>query len=126
MTGAEALALIRKYGPCHHDSADTSLGDGRTLACCNYCGTKFYQKHWQDARDAAQKFDEAVALLNSLICSADCCREDLEVVRRKIFVCIHCDMIYPDQPVTQCDCLDGTGHDFVEGVAEYQKPTATA
>ena len=42
-----------------------------------------------------------------------------EVTRRKIFVCAHCDGIYADQTVTQCDCMEGTGADFVEGFAEY-------
>ena len=41
------------------------------------------------------------------------------VTRRKIFVCAHCDGIYADQTVTQCDCMEGTGADFVEGFAEY-------
>lgn len=43
-------------------------------------------------------------------------------LRRKIFVCLHCEGMYADQPVAQCDCMEGTGHDFVEGVAEYQNP----
>ncbi len=51
---------------------------------------------------------------------------ELEVVRRRIFVCIHCKGIYVDYPVTQCDCLEGSGHDFVEGIAEYKMPTPNA
>lgn len=31
---------------------------------------------------------------------------------REAYVCIHCEGVYPDSPVTQCDCLEGTGHDF--------------
>lgn len=52
--------------------------------------------------------------------------DGLEVIRRKIFVCIHCDGIYADNPVSQCDCLEGSGHDFVEGIAEYKMPTSNA
>lgn len=49
-----------------------------------------------------------------------------KITRRKIFVCEHCEGVYPDQPVSQCDCLEGSGADFVEGFAEYlmQKPLA--
>lgn len=40
-------------------------------------------------------------------------------VIRKAFICIHCECVYPDEPVTQCDCIKGTGHDFIEGKIEY-------
>jgi hypothetical protein len=39
--------------------------------------------------------------------------------QRKAFICIHCEGVYMDVPVTQCDCLEGTGHDFIEGVLNY-------
>lgn len=38
---------------------------------------------------------------------------------RKAFICIHCEGVYTDEPVTQCDCLEGSGHDFVEGELRY-------
>jgi len=43
------------------------------------------------------------------------------IVRRKAFICVHCDGVYADQPVSQCDCMEGTGADFIEGVIEYRK-----
>ena len=48
------------------------------------------------------------------------------VTRRKIFACVHCHGIYADQAVTQCDCMEGTGADFVEGFAEYPSALQSA
>ena len=48
------------------------------------------------------------------------------VTRRKIFACVHCHGIYADQTVTQCDCMEGTGADFVEGFAEYPSALQSA
>lgn len=41
-------------------------------------------------------------------------------IKRIAYICIHCEGVYPDHPVTQCDCLEGTGADFVEGIIEYE------
>lgn len=38
---------------------------------------------------------------------------------RELYICIHCEGIYADEPVSQCDCLKGTGHDFVKSSCEY-------
>jgi len=43
-------------------------------------------------------------------------------VTRKAYVCKHCNGIYADDPVSQCDCMEGTGQDFYVGVLEYQTP----
>lgn len=40
-------------------------------------------------------------------------------IKRKVFICVHCGGIYADAPVSQCDCLEGTGADFVEGELKY-------
>jgi len=41
---------------------------------------------------------------------------------RKAFICKHCDGVYADEPVTQCDCLVGLeGQEFIEGIIEYKK-----
>lgn len=42
------------------------------------------------------------------------------VVVRKAFICIHCEGVYADVPVSQCDCLEGTGQDFIEGIITYR------
>lgn len=44
-----------------------------------------------------------------------------DITTRKIFVCKHCEGIYADSPVSQCDCLEGSGSDFIEGFAEYKR-----
>jgi ribosomal protein L37AE/L43A len=67
MTGKQALSEISKYGPCPHDNADTSLGNGKIWAKCDSCGETFAQENWQRARDAAQRFDDAVARLTHLV-----------------------------------------------------------
>ena len=41
---------------------------------------------------------------------------------RKVFICVHCEGMYADFPVSQCDCMEGTGHDFVESVVKYNLP----
>lgn len=41
----------------------------------------------------------------------------------KAYVCIHCEAVYLEDPVTQCDCLKGSGADFVEGVLIYTLPS---
>ena len=40
-------------------------------------------------------------------------------VTRKVFICIHCEGIYADNPVSECDCAVGPS-DFVEGVLTYK------
>lgn len=39
-------------------------------------------------------------------------------VKRKAFICKNCEGVYADQPVTQCDCLEGA-QEFYEGVILY-------
>jgi len=41
--------------------------------------------------------------------------------QRKIFVCIRCDGVYADAPVSECDCEAGAC-EFIEGIAEYIVP----
>ena len=67
MTGKQALAEVGKYMPCPHDNADTNLGNGKVWARCDDCGAEFAQENWQKARDAAQRFEDAMARLNHLI-----------------------------------------------------------
>lgn len=46
-------------------------------------------------------------------------------VRRKIFGRVYCEFIYPDDPVSECDCNVGRMHGphrFIKGIAEYPKP----
>jgi hypothetical protein len=46
------------------------------------------------------------------------------MIVRDIYVCIHCDCIY-SEPVSQCDCMEGSGADFVRGYAVYDMPNKT-
>jgi len=41
------------------------------------------------------------------------------LVMRKAFICVHCEGVYADMPVTNCDCMAGTGADFIEGEIKY-------
>jgi len=43
-----------------------------------------------------------------------------KTVTRKAFICIHCECVYADSPVSQCDCMEGSGHDFIEGIIKYK------
>ena len=44
---------------------------------------------------------------------------------RKVFVCTHCDGVYADQPVTQCDCLPDE-NTFTEGWICFGAPSQAA
>ena len=44
---------------------------------------------------------------------------------RKVFVCTHCDGVYADQPVTQCDCLPDE-NTFTEGWICFGAPAQAA
>lgn len=73
--------------------------DGSELELCDVC-------YWR------KKYDEEVKhrLKKS---------PELEgYTQRKIFICVHCEGIYADLPVSQCDCMNGSGKDFIEGLAE--------
>lgn len=48
-------------------------------------------------------------------------KHDTVTIVRKAFICIHCEGVYADSPVTSCDCCDGTINDFHEGTIEYKK-----
>ena len=48
-----------------------------------------------------------------------------ETKGRKVFVCTHCDGVYADQPVTQCDCLPDE-NTFTEGWICFGAPTQAA
>ena len=65
----EAFREIQRQAPCPHESIDTSLGDGKTWAKCYDCGVLFPQDGLPRARDAALRFDDAIAHLRSLIAS---------------------------------------------------------
>ncbi len=67
MTGKEALAVVGRYAPCPHDNANTDIGNEKVWAKCDDCGTTFAQEDWPKARDAAQRFDDAVMRLNAEI-----------------------------------------------------------
>lgn len=43
-------------------------------------------------------------------------------IERLAFICVHCEAVYADAPVTQCDCMLGSRHDFIEGVIKYILP----
>lgn len=65
MTRKEALAVVGRYAPCPHDNANTDIGNGKVWAKCDDCGTTFAQEDWPKARDAAQRFDDAIMRLNA-------------------------------------------------------------
>lgn len=44
---------------------------------------------------------------------------------RKVFICTHCDGVYADQPVTQCDCLPDE-NTFTEGWICFGAPAQAA
>ena len=48
-----------------------------------------------------------------------------ETKGRKVFVCTHCDGVYADQPVTQCDCLPDE-NTFTEGWICFGAPAQAA
>lgn len=41
-------------------------------------------------------------------------------VTRPIFICVLCEGIYADEPVSECDCQAGA-KEFIEGIAEYTR-----
>lgn len=43
-------------------------------------------------------------------------------VTRMAYICVHCEGVYADGPVSQCDCMKGTGRDFLVGTIEYMVP----
>ena len=43
-------------------------------------------------------------------------------ITRKAYICKHCEGVYIDDPVTQCDCMEGSGADFIEGSLIYSPP----
>lgn len=49
---------------------------------------------------------------------------------RKAYICIHCEGVYSDSPVSACDCMEGTGQDFKKAFiieeAQYQALLAAA
>ena len=48
-----------------------------------------------------------------------------ETKGRKVFVCTHCDGVYADQPVTQCDCMPDE-NTFTEGWICFDAPAQAA
>lgn len=40
-------------------------------------------------------------------------------VRRKAYICKSCEGVYPDQPVSSCDCMDNTANEYYEGFISY-------
>jgi len=43
------------------------------------------------------------------------CKHLPEKVTRKVFICRHCEGIYADEPITQCDCNLSLKFEFYEG-----------
>jgi len=41
-----------------------------------------------------------------------------EMIKRKLFICVNCDCVYADDPVSECDCAHGANK-FVESNFEY-------
>ena len=73
----------------------------------------YAKRKWPDRHDTLQMAEhetvtEALALL------AKWGQPAQETNGRKVFVCTHCDGVYADQPVTQCDCLPDE-NTFTEG-----------
>jgi hypothetical protein len=47
------------------------------------------------------------------------------IVRRDAYICVHCEGVYADEPVAQCDCLDALKSSpphFVKGSIDYILP----
>lgn len=63
----DALKVVMMYSPCPHDNVDTNLGDGRTWASCYDCGNTFAQDNWQNYKDAAEAFNEAIVTLSEVV-----------------------------------------------------------
>ena len=61
----EALRVVSRQGPCPHDNADTTLGNGRVWAKCEDCGVTFPQEYWENARAAAKSFDDALEIITA-------------------------------------------------------------
>lgn len=78
----------------------------------------FSEKQIGDARNAVTAFDAIVEGMKAYRDMVD--KSKSRFVTRKAFVCIHCEGVYADDPVSSCDCMEGSGHDFIEGVIHYQ------
>lgn len=39
---------------------------------------------------------------------------------RTAYICKHCEGVYADSPVSQCDCMEGSGSDFYVGTITYE------
>mgnify|MGYP003552782935 CR=1 FL=1 len=67
MDTKEALRIVSRQGPCPHDNADTTLGNGKVWAKCEDCGVTFPQEYWENAREAAKRFDDALEVISTAI-----------------------------------------------------------
>lgn len=47
--------------------------------------------------------------------------DGLDLIVRRAFVCVSCEGIYLDSPVTECDCAPGANI-FIESVITYKMP----
>ena len=47
----------------------------------------------------------------------------MKLIRRKAYVCVYCEGVYADEPVTSCDCVNGPPS-FHEGEITYFTPDA--
>ena len=84
----------------------------------------YAKRKWPDRHDTLQMAEhetvtEALALL------AKWGQPAQETNGRKVFVCTHCDGVYADQPVTQCDCLPDE-NTFTEGWICFGAPAQAA
>ena len=71
MTAQQALKLLARQAPCPHHTIDLRLGDGKTWAHCEDCGSAFEQARLAEYRNRALEFDGAVATLQALVDKED-------------------------------------------------------
>lgn len=66
----------------------------------------------------------ADGFLDAIASDAD---KESSTVERKAFVCVHCEGVYADDPVSSCGCMGKSGNgDFVEGIVRYKLPAEAA
>ncbi len=70
--------------------------------------------------------DEAFAYVDAIIEHRKNNPPTEEWVMRKAFICIGCEGVYSDEPVSRCDCMIHTEHPegtnlFYEGTIQYPK-----
>ena len=66
MDWKEALKIVSRQAPCPHYSINTNIGDGKTWARCEDCGSTIPQEGIDRARKSAERFEEAIDLLRKI------------------------------------------------------------